>query len=105
MDFLIIQRKRTILIERIPLICSFACLQPSLKSRDTKKGEDVSVPTRLKSEKSSKKIKSSQSEKKKITPSPEPSLKRTKDSSAEEKVNLLSLDRSFNRGFTYVIPI
>jgi len=45
-------------------------------------------------EKSSKKRKSSQLEKKKITSSLEPSLKRTKDLSTEEKVNLLPLDRS-----------
>ena len=65
-----------------------------LKSEDTKKGEDVRVPTRSKLEKSSKKRKSSQLEKKKITSSLEPSLKRTKDLSTEEKVNLLPLDRS-----------
>jgi len=67
-----------------------------LISGDKKKSEDVSVPARSKSksEKSSKKKKSSQSEKKKITSSLEPSPKRTGDSSTEEKVSLLSLDRS-----------
>jgi len=65
-----------------------------LKLGDTKPGEEVGVPTRSKSEKSSKKRKSSQSEKKKVTPPPESPLKKTKDSSAEEKVHPPSLDIS-----------
>jgi len=68
-----------------------------LKSGDKKKGDDISAQTRSKSksEKSSKKRKSSQSEKKKVTSSPEPSPKRTKDSTTEENVSLFSFDRSY----------
>ena len=63
-----------------------------LKLGDTKTGEEVDVPTRSKSEKSSKKRKPSLSEKKKATSPPESAPKKAKDSSTEEKVHPSSLD-------------
>ena len=60
-----------------------------LRLGDEKKDDNTSAQTwsKLKSEKSSKKRKSSKLEKKNVTSSPDPSPKRTKDSTTEENVS------------------